>query len=579
MSIKQSALIVALVAGSAFSLRGTAAEHHAHLSDGLLAHLAKQTTVRTHVIVHGDAATLDALASRHHLQILRRLANGAVLAANSAELTDLAGDVGVDHLSGDPAVKPWMSVSNQSTAADLTRAGQGGGLLGLGAIPAVSGQGIGVAVVDSGITPHAALANKVVANVSFVTGDPSTLDAFGHGTHVAGIIAGSGSAARNVTNLYDGGIAPGVQLVNVRVLGADGSGQTSDVIAGIEWAVANRKQYNIRVINLSIGHPVDEPSLTDPLCEAVAGAVNAGIVVVAAAGNDGLAADGSMVLGSITSPGNSPLALTVGALNTWGTASRSDDTVATYSSRGPTKYDMAVKPDVAAPGNKIISLEAYGGYLAANYPSLHKAGSGSNAYMQLSGTSMATPMVSGGVALLLQGTPGLIPAQVKLALQMGATYVPNGGLMGAGAGSVNFWASRKIAASGLVGQLLTSLVGGVLTSPSGVAFWDSGTMATRLYGHTGLRLLSPVQALLSWLNPSLLNVGDLNLLGLTNPLASIAPKWMLYGEVAGWTNEQMILWGTTVYNPQGQMILWGTSDTTDGTMILWGTSMTDSDPQ
>jgi serine protease AprX len=579
ISLRRRALIIALFVGSALTLRGTAAEHHAHLSDGLLAHEALQTTIRTHVIVHGDGATLDAIATRHRLQIVRSLPNGAVFAANSAELADLASDATIDHLSGDPTVKPWMTVSNQATAADLTRAGAPGGLLGLGGIPAVSGAGIGVAVVDSGITPHAALANRVVANVSFVTGDPSTLDAFGHGTHVAGIIAGSATAARNVTTLYDGGIAPGVQLVNVRVLGADGSGQTSDVIAGIEWAVANRQQYNIRVINLSIGHPVDEPSATDPLCEAVADAVNAGIVVVAAAGNDGLAADGSMVLGSITSPGNSPLAITVGALNTWGTASRSDDTVATYSSRGPTKYDMAVKPDVAAPGNKIVSLEANGGFLAANYSYLHRAGSGSNAYMQLSGTSMATPMVSGGVALLLQGTPGLIPAQVKLALQMGATYVQDGGLMGAGAGSVNFWASREITATGLVGQLVTSLVGGVLTSPSGVAFWDAGTMATNLYAGTGLQLLSPVQAVLDWLNPSLLNVGNLNLLGLSNPLASIEPKWLLYGEIAGWTTDQSIMWGSTIYDPQGESIMWGSSDTTDGTSIMWGSSMTAANPQ
>ncbi len=344
-----------------------------------------------------------------------------------------------------------MSVSNQATAADQTRAGAPG-LLGIGAYAPVTGKGIGVAVVDSGITPHAALANRVVANVSFVTGDPSTLDAYGHGTHVAGIIAGNAAAARNVTSLYDGGIAPGVQLVNVRVLGADGSGYTSDVIAGIDWAVANRARYNIRIINLSIGHPVGEPAATDPLDEAVAQAVQAGITVVAAAGNSGLAADGSTVLGGITSPGNSPLAITVGALNTWGTADRSDDTVATYSSRGPTKYDLAAKPDVAAPGNKVISLEAQNSNLPEEYSYLHKAGSGTNAYMQLSGTSMAAPMVSGGVALLLQGTPYLVPAQVKLVLQMGATYVKDGGLRGAGAGSVNFWASRKVAATGLVSR-------------------------------------------------------------------------------------------------------------------------------
>ena len=112
---------------------------------------------------------------------------------------------------------------------------------------------------------------------------------------------------------------------------------------------------------------------------------------------------------------------------------------------------MLVKPDVAAPGNKIVSLEANGSYLPTIYPvaaqGRHRA---PTRYMQLSGTSMAAPMVSGGVALLLQGTPGLTPAQVKLALQSGATYVPDGGLMGAGAGSVNFWASRKITAGGLL---------------------------------------------------------------------------------------------------------------------------------
>src|SRR5262249_8962435 len=163
-------------------------------------------------------------------------------------------------------------------------------------------------------------------------------DAYGHGTHVAGIIAGLGSAAAGVTTSYDGGIAPGAQLINVRVLGANGAGYTSDVIAGIDWGIKNKDLYKIRVMNLSLGHPVASPAALDPLCQAVARAVGAGIVVVASAGNDGRAANGAPILGGITSPGNSPFAITVGALNTWGTTSRSDDTVATYSSRGPTKY-------------------------------------------------------------------------------------------------------------------------------------------------------------------------------------------------------------------------------------------------
>lgn len=577
MNIKQTSTVLALVAVSALGIRG-AEDKRAHLSDDLLGHIARHTSARTRVIVHGDADALTSLTTKHHVQVLRTLAGGAVISASSAELDEIANDSAFDHLSGDPLVKVGMSISNQSTAADQVRAGVAGGLLGIGAIPGVNGQGIGVAIVDSGISPHAALTGKVVANVSLITGDPSVLDAFGHGTHVAGIIAGNGSAAASVTGLFTGGVAPGVQLVNVRVLGADGVGRTSDVIAGIQWAIANRARYNIRVINLSLGHPVMEPSATDPLCEVVADAFHAGIVVVAAAGNDGVTADGTRVLGGITSPGNSPWAITVGSLNTWGTVKRSDDTLTTYSSRGPTRFEGTVKPDVAAPGNKIVSLEANGSNIPIEYPYLHRAGNGSNSYMQLSGTSMAAPMVSGGVALLLQGTPGMNPSQVKMALQAGATYMPDAGLMGAGAGSVNFMASRKLTTT-LLGLLPSNLIGGLLSPASGAIFWDTGTLASRLYAGVGIRLLSLLQGPLVWLNSTLLNTGDLNLLGIGNPLASIAAKSLLYGQVADWTNSQTIMWGTSITDPSGQTIMWGTSYTTDGTTIMWGTSMTAEDPK
>jgi serine protease AprX len=576
--MKRVALAIALIATSSLGIRG-ADDRRAHLSDDLLGHLARRTSVRTRVIVHGDAAALSALITKHHVQVLRSLDGAAVIAASSAEIDEISADSLYDHLSGDPMVKVGMSISNQATAADQAHAGVAGGLLGIGAVPGVNGQGIVVAVVDSGISAHAALTNKVIANVSLVTGDPSVADKFGHGTHVAGIIAGNTTAAQSVTGLFNGGVAPGVQLVNVRVLGADGWGRTSDVIAGIQWVIANRARYNIRVINLSLGHPVMEPSATDPLCEVVAAAVRAGIVVVAAAGNDGIAADGSRVLGGINSPGNSPMAITVGSLNTWGTAKRNDDTVTTYSSRGPTRFDGAVKPDVAAPGNKIVSLEAYGSRIPATYSYLHRAGNGTNSYMQLSGTSMAAPIVSGGVALLLQGTPSMGPSQVKMALQAGATYMPSGGLMGAGAGSVNFMASRK-SASTLLGLLPTGLISGLLTTPSGAMYWDQGTLANRLYAGQGIRLLSILQAPLAWLNVSLLNIGDLNLIGLGNPLASLVPKSLLYGEVAGWTGGQSIMWGDSIYDPSGQSIMWGDSYMTDGTSIMWGDAVLSSaDPK
>jgi serine protease AprX len=574
-------LALALVAASALTLAGAGRKHRAHLSDDLLVHEAHKSHKRTRVIIPGTRRDLDALAARHHLKIIRYLKDAAVFLADSAELSRVAADEGVSHLSGDLPMRSGMSVSNLSTAADQVRAGTPG-LAGIDAVAPVTGQGITVAVIDSGISPHAALANKVIANVSFVTGDLSVTDAFGHGTHVAGIIAGSGSAAATVTNLYTGGIAPGAKLVNVRVLGANGAGFTSDVLAGIQWAVANRTIYNIRVINLSLGHSVAEASATDPLHKAVMEASLAGIVVVVSAGNSGRSPSAAPVLGSISSPANSPYAITVGALNTWGTVGRSDDTITSYSSRGPTRFDLGVKPDLAAPGNKIVSLEAAGAALAAQYPYLHVAGGSTNAYLQLSGTSMAAPMVSGAIALLLEGTPGLSPTAVKFALQAGATYMSDAGLMAGGTGSVNFWASRKIAANGPTDPLPTALVGGLVAAPSGAAFWDAGTLAGRLYSGVGSRLLSVLDLPLVWKDPSLLKFGDLNLIGLTNPLVTLTSKPLAWGHVvAGWTTAQQIIWGESIYNPVGEQIIWGeTAFDPQGEQIIWGEAvMSSPDPQ
>jgi len=529
------------------------------------------------VILRTNGADVAAVAARHHLQIVSVMKDGVVVLADGRELSDLTGDADIDALSGDVLVRNSMSVSNASTSADQTRAGTPG-IFGLGGIPGVTGQGIGVAVVDSGVNPHPALANRIVANVSLVTGDPSYLDAFGHGTHVAGIITGSGAAAAGVTPLYTGGIAPGANIINVRVLGADGTGLTSDVINGIDWTIANAANYNIRIVNLSLGHPVTESASLDPLDQAVARAVQAGLIVIASAGNNGVSETGAPVLGGITVPGNSPLAITVGAVNTWGTVSRGDDTLATYSSRGPTAEDFAIKPDLAAPGNKIISLEASRSYLSRNYSSLHVAGTSTNGYFRLSGTSMAAPMVSGAAALLLQGNPRMSGAQMKLALQMGATYMPDAGLVGAGAGSANFWASRKLAASGLA-SLLPSIVGGLLTQSTGAAFWDEGTLANRLFGGPGMRLLSLLELPLVWLDPSRLHVGDLNLAGLTNPLASMAPNPLIWGEVAKWTGANdgdQVIWGTQIHNTSGQQVIWGTDDMS-GDQVIWGTTLTSDD--
>ena len=190
------------------------------------------------------------------------------------------------------------------------------------------------------------------------------------------------------------------------------------VISALETAVQLKALYNVRVINLSLGRPFYESCTLDPLCEAAEAAWNAGIVVVAAAGN--LGRNG---YSTVLSPGNSPHAITVGAMKTEGTYSRSDDLVASYSSKGPTYIDLTVKPDVVAPGNLVVSLLAPGSTLANAYPEnvvgpsyYSYASSGTAEYMRLSGTSMATPVVSGAVALMLQKDPALTPDTIKARL-------------------------------------------------------------------------------------------------------------------------------------------------------------------
>jgi serine protease AprX len=469
-----------------------------------------------------------------------------------------------------------MAVTNTVTGAETVWQGTSG-LLGLGSTPSYKGSGVGVAVIDSGIAPHSAIGSRVIARVNMVSTEPGVSgDPFGHGTHVAGMIGGAGAAAAKITKAYNGGSAPAVSFIDVRVLGRTGMGYTSDVIAGIDWAVANRTKYKIRVINLSLGHPVAESYRTDPLCQAVERAVNAGLVVVASAGNYGRTAAGAPVLGGITSPGNSPAALTVGALDTAGTLDRGDDTIAPYSSRGPTAIDLAVKPDVVAPGTRIVSLESAGSYIIRTYPSWHVAGSSTNAYMRLSGTSMAAGVVSGGVALLLNAEPGMSPAQVKMVLQLGARFIHSGGLIAGGTGGVDFAQSLKIADNGLTSTLL-STVSKLLGASTGAAFFDRGTLIDRVYDRTGIRLLGLLDlgALLGGADSG--EPGVLNLLGQQNPLGSAAPNYLVWGSVAGYTSSYYLVWGSSIQDPEGEYLVWGSSARDDGDYLVWGSNSATAD--
>ena len=193
-------------------------------------------------------------------------------------------------------------------------------------------------------------------------GDSRTGDYYGHGTHVAGILAGDGGKS---TGLFYSrtflGVAPETRLVNLRVLDSEGKSSDSAVIAAISRAIELKNRFDIRVINLSLGRPIFESYEKDPLCQAVEKAWKAGIVVVVAAGNEGRNnAYGTSGYGMIMSPANDPYVITVGAMRDMSTVNRSDDQIATYSSKGPAIIDHVVKPDLVAPGNQVISLASNG---------------------------------------------------------------------------------------------------------------------------------------------------------------------------------------------------------------------------
>jgi serine protease AprX len=299
----------------------------------------------------------------------------------------------------------------------------------------LDGTGVGVAIIDSGVFNHddlqksGGLGSRIVYSESFIPGDTRTNDAYGHGTHVAGIVAGNGHDSASGYPTQYVGVAPNANIINLRVLDANGSGTDSQVIAAIQRAIQLKSTYNIRVINLSLGRSVYESYTLDPVCQSVEAAWKAGIVVVVAAGNGGRDNDyGTQGYATIQAPGNDPNVITVGATKTNGTPGRLDDTVASYSSKGPTLLDHVVKPDLVAPGNRIVSLAAPGSTLVTSLLNLNiqpittcllgllgnNCSTGlSGKYTRLSGTSMATPIIAGAAALMFQKDPTLTPDTIK----------------------------------------------------------------------------------------------------------------------------------------------------------------------
>jgi serine protease AprX len=266
-----------------------------------------------------------------------------------------------------------------------------------------SGRGITVAVLDSGVAADGDLGGRVLASVGFAGAHDSTHpDRGGHGTHIAGTIAGSGykSAGEYV------GMAPNANVVDVQVLDQNGNGRVSSVLRGMEWVLAHQAQFNIRVMNMSFGAPSAGSYKFDPFCAAAEVAWKKGIVVVTAAGNLGPSN------GKVESPGISPYVVTVGSTDDHGTLTLTTDTLGWWSSWG-TPQDSTARPDLVAPGRRVASVYVPGSTLATHLPDhVVIAGNGSK-YFRLTGTSMSTAVVSGAAALVLEHQPSLKPDQVK----------------------------------------------------------------------------------------------------------------------------------------------------------------------
>jgi subtilisin family serine protease len=452
-----------------------------------------------------------------------------------------------------------------------------------------TGAGVGVAIIDSGITAwHDDLTNKsskiypygnqrVSKFVDFVNGHAQPYDDNGHGSHVAGIIGGNGYDSLGQKS----GIAPGASLISLKVLDANGKGTIGNIIAALNWVAVNAKTYNIKVVNMSVGAGVYESYWTDPLTLAAKAVTDKGITVVTAAGNLGKNRNGELQYGAITAPGNAPWVLTVGASSTNGTLTRGDDTLADFSSNGPTAIDFAAKPDLVAPGVGTVSLSVPGSTL-----SLLKAQSllsglyglgGSKPYLALSGTSMAAPVVSGTVALMLQANPNLTPNLIKAILQYTAQQYPGYKALRQGAGFLNTYGAVRLAKFYATVQPASAMP--VQSIWSRQIIWGNHRLS-------GGHILPTANA---WANnivwgmtktpgASANNIvwgmddGDNIVWGMSGDDDNIV--WgmadgddnIVWGMDCGGSDCDNIVWGMT----DGDNIVWGTAD--EGDNIVWGMS-------
>jgi serine protease AprX len=331
-------------------------------------------------------------------------------------------------------VTPDVAVSTQGTATGSTHTPTDDFLQQTGATKlwtqGDTGAGVNVAVLDTGIDPLQDFSGRLVGGVDLTGAGQPFVDSYGHGTFVAGLIAGNGASSKGKY----GGEAPGAGLVSVKVAGANGVTDLATVIAGVDWVIEHAASLNIRVLNMSLGFEPFESTTLNPLDEVVQQAWDSGIVVVASAGNAG------PFNGTILSPGDDPMIITAGSVDDLGQTTVANDTMSPFSSVGPTDPDGWFKPDLVAPGRSVVSLMAPGSTLAAANP---QAVVGNSSFVG-TGTSFSAAITSGAAALILADDPNDTPDQVKAAMlattapgPVGSPFVDGHGVLNAAAAAAD----------------------------------------------------------------------------------------------------------------------------------------------
>ena len=550
---KRSLILIAVLALAIAPARAQAGRGASGKLDSPLRARAETGRGTSRVIIEtSDASETDGLIRSLKGTPGRRLGllGSQVAEIPNAALETLASRPGVSAIRLDRPVQGTMERTAATIGAKWVRENLG-----------FDGAGVGVAIIDSGVTSwHDDLgSDRVVHFADFVDFQPQQYDDYGHGTHVAGIIAGSGYDSNGARR----GIAPAANLVVLKVLDGDGFGYISNVIAALDYVVEHRAQYNIRVINLSVAAGVYESYTSDPLTLAARRAVEAGVVVVTAAGNLGRNAQGQPQYGGITAPGNAPWVLTVGASSHNGTMSRADDSIAPFSSRGPSFIDNSAKPDLVAPGVGIESVADASSLLYATHATARLWGTVDTAtppYLSLTGTSMSAPVVSGTIALMMQANPSLTPNLVKAILQYTAEHKARYNEMTQGAGFLNARGAVQVAKS-----LAASASGADAPPISDPTPWNKHINwgNHRIGGGVLLPGANAWRLDVTW-GASSTTEGDTIVWGAVCKRSDDCGS-TIRGSVE---DEDNIVWGTSCANEKCSDVVWGPS-TEDN--IVWGT--------